>query len=743
MTDRSCLLAACLAALLLGALSLVAAPSTPFAQTPPAAPPAASAMGKEEIEAITRAVTEQVLKELDARQKQGAGTAVPAEAAPDAGTLQSEEAELAQSFRDESTAAAGLLMQTLAALPSLAGTMGRVAYGIVSPQPGERGSLVFLMILAATIAAAFLAAAAAYAAVRRLLPVNEPAAGEDMPLVAILRLALADLAAFGAVWFVCNAVGGYAFNSNDPHSVVAQWLLFLLTRLAFFRAAFDIWFRLDRPAARLVPLDDTQARGAYGFFAVIAFILVIRTWISIPMAAGAEPHAIAAGLLINNALMVGLFFWAAFRWRESVAAWIREGRSAAVTPPVVNWLARCWVGLAGSLVVLLSVTHAYGAIQLHTGVSGGLTWTIRIALMIIFGAALVQFLSRRLTKPAVAGETGTRRQRAAVIVGRIARIGIVAAAAAVLAEMWLVDVLGLRSDEQWGSLIQFLTAPLLGLLAGYLAVQGVRYVADSYLELSANAAGTGGDQGMALAGSSRLRTLVPVLRMVTIGAIVLITGLLVLHAMGVNITPLLAGASVVGLAISFGSQSLVKDIVSGFFFLADDAFRVGEYIECGKAKGTVEGFTLRSIRLRHQDGQLHTVPFGQLGEITNYSRDWATVKFEVMLDREVDLEKVRKVAKRIGLALKVDDRFKDQILSPLKLQGIINVTDSSVTVRFKFNVVPGSPVELERMAKVQLLTALREEGLLVRYIPAGVAGLAGGFPARPAAEERSLSGAGG
>ena len=126
----------------------------------------------------------------------------------------------------------------------------------------------------------------------------------------------------------------------------------------------------------------------------------------------------------------------------------------------------------------------------------------------------------------------------------------------------------------------------------------------------------------------------------------LVTALLALHTLGVNITPLLAGASVVGLAISFGSQSLVKDIVSGFFFLADDAFRVGEYIECGKAKGTVEGFTLRSIRLRHQDGQLHTVPFGQLGEITNYSRDWATVKFEVMLDREVDLEKVSKAAKR-------------------------------------------------------------------------------------------------
>ena len=89
-----------------------------------------------------------------------------------------------------------------------------------------------------------------------------------------------------------------------------------------------------------------------------------------------------------------------------------------------------------------------------------------------------------------------------------------------------------------------------------------------------------------------------------------------------NITPLIAGASVFGLAISFGSQTLVRDIVSGIFYLTDDAFRVGEYIDCGKAKGTVEGFTLRSIRLRHQNGQVHTIPFGQLGQITNFSRDW-------------------------------------------------------------------------------------------------------------------------
>jgi hypothetical protein len=91
--------------------------------------------------------------------------------------------------------------------------------------------------------------------------------------------------------------------------------------------------------------------------------------------------------------------------------------------------------------------------------------------------------------------------------------------------------------------------------------------------------------------------------------------LLVLSHLGFNITPLLAGASVIGLAISFGSQALVKDIVTGVLFLAEDSFRIGEYIVCGNSRGPVEGFTLRSVRLRHQDGQIFTVPFGQIGEI--------------------------------------------------------------------------------------------------------------------------------
>jgi moderate conductance mechanosensitive channel len=166
-----------------------------------------------------------------------------------------------------------------------------------------------------------------------------------------------------------------------------------------------------------------------------------------------------------------------------------------------------------------------------------------------------------------------------------------------------------------------------------------------------------------------------------------------------------------GLALSFGSQTLVRDIVSGIFYLADDAFRVGEYIDCGKAKGTVEGFTLRSIKLRHQNGQVYTIPFGQLGQITNFSRDWTTMKFNLRFARNTDVEKLRKTVKKIGLAMMEEPEFKDEFLQPLKLQGIADVLDNALVMRFKFTVKPNIPTVIQREAMKRLFRAFQTAGI--------------------------------
>ncbi|WVT75305.1 mechanosensitive ion channel domain-containing protein [Sinorhizobium chiapasense] len=228
--------------------------------------------------------------------------------------------------------------------------------------------------------------------------------------------------------------------------------------------------------------------------------------------------------------------------------------------------------------------------------------------------------------------------------------------------------------------------------------------------------------------ASRLSTILPLVRNLIFGGIFAVTSLVILSALGINIAPLLAGFGVLGLALSFGSQTLVKDVVSGIFFIADDAFRVGEYVDTGKLKGTVERISLRSLRLRHQNGQIHTVPYGQLQAVTNYSRDWSTVKFELKFERDADPEQIRKTIKKVGLAMQEDPEIGGEFLEPLKMQGIQDITESSLVVRLKFTARPGNPSILQREAMKRLLPALRQAGLdlasnavTVRSGPAGAA----------------------
>src|SRR5574341_1153073 len=163
----------------------------------------------------------------------------------------------------------------------------------------------------------------------------------------------------------------------------------------------------------------------------------------------------------------------------------------------------------------------------------------------------------------------------------------------------------------------------------------------------------------------------------------------VLAALGVHIGPLLAGAGVVGLAVGFGSQTLVRDIISGAFYLMDDAFRLGEYIDVGDARGTVEKIGIRAMQLRHHRGALNIVPYGGIRRLNNQSRDWVVVKLEFRVTYDTDITKVRKLIKKVGQGLAEHPELGPQILQPLKSQGVVAMEDSAMLVNAKFMAKPG------------------------------------------------------
>jgi small-conductance mechanosensitive channel len=221
---------------------------------------------------------------------------------------------------------------------------------------------------------------------------------------------------------------------------------------------------------------------------------------------------------------------------------------------------------------------------------------------------------------------------------------------------------------------------------------------------------------------ARLRTLLPILKNVLFVVLAVMAGLIALAALGVEIGPLIAGAGVVGLAVGFGAQTLVKDIISGMFFLFDDAFRIGEYIESGSIRGTVEGFSLRSLKLRHQRGALHTIPFGALDKITNYSRDWVIDKMTISVTYDTDLDKIKPIVKEIGQALQADPLFAPHILETLKMQGVDQLGDFAIQIRLKMMTKPGEQFVIRRKALAMIKKAFDANGIAFAFPTVTVAG---------------------
>ncbi|MCP5071843.1 MAG: mechanosensitive ion channel family protein [Rhodobacteraceae bacterium] len=219
-----------------------------------------------------------------------------------------------------------------------------------------------------------------------------------------------------------------------------------------------------------------------------------------------------------------------------------------------------------------------------------------------------------------------------------------------------------------------------------------------------------GDEGGA-GGASRLATLLPLFRNFVLVVIVVAVALIALSELGINVGPLFAGAGVVGLAIGFGAQALVRDIFSGGFFLFDDAFRKGEYIDIGGVKGTVEKISVRSFQLRHHLGPLHTVPFGEIQHLTNFSRDWVMMKLKLRVTYDTDVEKVRKLVKNLGQELLEDEVVGPQFIQPLKSQGVIEMQDSAMIIRVKFMTKPGDQWVLRKRVYQEIRDLFAREGI--------------------------------
>jgi small-conductance mechanosensitive channel len=454
--------------------------------------------------------------------------------------------------------------------------------------------------------------------------------------------------------------------------------LFLIGFPRFMLAIAFFMFAPMNPEYRLLNVDNKHARAFCFHQFWIAFligfsgaIIAFNTNNGLPM------DASDLGFWLNLALIIYLItiFW---RYREGGVSMMRgadpdvtpmEERAAKLYPYAMIlifvtlwWLSRIIISY-GNLELLASAPH------------------YKTMLLLIFAPAmdtLVRGLVRHLT-PAMTGE-GPVAERAHYATKRsyirIGRVMIFAVVVLSIADFWGMSATSIAAASVGAQFAASIIEFLVIISVGYLLYEAVSLYINRKLAAEQTAAGynpdeeeIGGDGGGA--GGSRLSTVLPLILLVSRSFIVVLFLLLGLSNIGVDTTPLLAGASIVGLAIGFGAQKLVTDVVSGIFFLVDDAFRNGEYVEVEGTMGTVEKISIRSMQLRHHKGPVHTIPYGEIPKVTNFSRDWVIMKLRFTVPFGSDPEKIRKIFKKIGQDMLEHPRIDRRLPATLQITGCV------------------------------------------------------------------------
>lgn len=538
-----------------------------------------------------------------------------------------------------------------------------------------------------------------------------------------------------------------------------QTALVAVSVIAVFLTLRIVWLNVLAPDAeshRLVALTTPEARSLYRVLLTGSAISLATIGFCLWMEQlGLSPNAHKIALIAASGLSMLILVGIVVVYRKVIARLIR-GRDEAAAPMWRRVLAGSWHFIAvlyfvaawifSSVRVLLDLPDATGLVGAPLQVLliaaiayGLLILLIDRILLPRLDTADVQAKIAEDIKRAEESEGGTedpestlaqaraeaaereaRRSPFRDLFDRGAAILVVFTSVDMLASRWGLPLAG--SGTLIGSFVEI----LLVMFLGYMAYEAVKIVIDRQMAKEAPAekdeeAEVGG------AGESRIATLLPIFRNFLLITIVVIASMVVLSQLGVNIAPLFAGAGVVGLAIGFGAQTLIRDIFSGAFYLLDDAFRKGEYIDIGSAKGVVEKISIRSMQLRHHRGALTTVPFGEIQKVENFSRDWAVMKLAFRVTYDTDVEKMRKIIKNFGKELIEDEYYGPMFLAPLKSQGIMSMEDSAMIARVKFTTRPGKQFELRKVVYAGLRDLFEKNGIRFahRQVTVRVAGADG------------------
>ena len=477
------------------------------------------------------------------------------------------------------------------------------------------------------------------------------------------------------------------------------------------------------PALRLLPLQDRDAKFLYRWIVQISIVAAVFVTCGIIFLNAGRSEAlynlffIVSGLSVSI-LMIVMIWQSRQRVAEAICAEASEG--VCVESSLRTKFARTWHYFA---ILYVAGSGTFWLINVFLGSKGRIINLIVGLFLIPIFIGLDQWVQRLLKiasgesrevidlsgeeKPPPTEEPledkKTNIKHFAPLIRRLFRLALAALLFFIVLGLWGIDL----------SIGRIFAADALKtimvLILGFVVWEFAKSRIDRKLQEEMPEDDEEKEEGGA--GGSRIGTLLMLLRKFIMAVMFVMVSLITLSNLGVNIGPLIAGAGVIGLAIGFGAQTLVKDIIAGIFFLIDDAFRVGDYIETAGTKGMVDHISLRSLRLRHPRGPVFTIPFGSMGTVKNNSRDYIISKLDFRVRYDTDVDKVRKIIKKINKIIMKDEEMAPVMLGKLKSQGVRELDDSAMVMRVKFKTIPGEQFVVRREVFRMMQESFKENGI--------------------------------
>jgi len=721
--------------LLAGQAWAQAEPGNPVAERPSSAATPASSAASPEVEALLKILQDdarraELIRALRAAapEAEGAAPAAPASTEPALLAPNTLGAQLLQGASQRLAGASDQLVatvRTIADLPAVLNWLTSLARDPITQSRVLDASWKVILVLGLGLLAEW-AAARFLGRFRNRLDAHAPAEAtgwarlQRVPLVlARLGLDLVPIAAFAVVSYgLITAV----------HPLPTTQLVMLTANNAYMasRAVMAAARMLFSPASthlRLLPVTDETAAYATIWLRRIVVVLISSYAVAEAGLQFGLPWSAYDSILRIALLLVTLFLVIIIlQNRQAVSDVLRAPELAEGEQPdrarIFFRMLRDRAADIWHLVAIAWLVAAWGVWALE--IEDGFRRMIRVSLSTIFILSVAKFADMairrviqrafRITPDLSARYPGleARANRYLPVLKGSASLAIGGIALLFLLESWGLEAFAWFGQGKLGNrLVSSLVSIALTITIALVIWEGINAAIQRHLEkLSRDAKA---------AQSARVRTLLPMLRTALLAVILIFVVLTVLTEIGVNVAPLIAGAGVVGIAIGFGSQRLVQDVITGIFLLFEDAVAVGDVVQLGGLSGVVEHLSIRSIKLRAVDGSLHIIPFSAVTSVTNQTRDFAFAVIDVNVDYREDTDMVSDALRGIAGEMRQDPRWRPVIRDDLDVMGVDRLGDSGVVIRVRFKTEPSQRWAVAREMNRRIKRRFDELGIEIPY----------------------------